>query len=166
MTLDQTQPVTTVQTQPVAPNQFQLVVPEQTQPELQNQFQPMTPVTPVTPANPVVPVTPVTPVTLVTPVTPVTPATPVQPVTFRCDQTITYRDLDYLTAVDVMENENYLEETFDIDEIRFFSETRIPFNFHSQFQTFVKEQKACYKPHEAMDHWYHWCCCQRQLLHP
>ena len=145
MTLDQTQPVTTVQTQPVTPNQFQLVVPEQTQPELQNQFQPMTPVTPVVP---------------------VTPATPVQPVTFRCDQTITYRDLDYLTAVDVMENENYLEETFDIDEIRFFSETRIPFNFHSQFQTFVKEQKACYKPHEAMDHWYHWCCCQRQLLHP
>ena len=90
------------QTQPVTTNQFQLVVPEQTQPELQNQLQPMTPVTPVVPVTPVIPVT------------------PVQPVTFRCDQTITYRDLDYLTAVDVMENENYLEETFDIDEIRFF----------------------------------------------
>ena len=130
VTPEQIQPVTSNQIQPVTLNQFQLVVPE-----LQGQFQPMTPATPVTPATPDTPAAPVTPVTLATPVTPVTPAapvtpvtlatpvtpvTPIQPVTFRCDQTITYRDLDYLTAVDVMENENYLEETFDIDEIRFF----------------------------------------------
>ena len=112
VTPEQIQPVTSNQIQPVTLNQFQLVVPE-----LQGQFQPMTPATPVTPATPDTPAAPVTPVTLATPVTPVTP---IQPVTFRCDQTITYRDLDYLTAVDVMENENYLEETFDFDEIRFF----------------------------------------------
>ena len=90
---DQVQLVTSDQTQPLTPDQFQLVVPDQIQPEIQDQFQPMTIVTPVT---------------------------LIQPVTFRCDQTISYRDLDYLTAVDVMENENYLEETFDIDEIRLF----------------------------------------------
>ena len=100
--------VTSVEIQPVTPDQFQLVVPDQSQPEIQDQFQPMTIVTPVESVTPV------------TPVTSVTPVTPIQPVTFRCDQTISYRDLDYLTAVDVMENENYLEETFDIDEIRFF----------------------------------------------
>ena len=99
LTLDQVQLVTSVQTQPVTPDQFQLVVPDQSQPEIQDQFQPMT---------------------IVTPVESVTPVTLIQPVTFRCDQTISYRDLDYLTAVDVMENENYLEETFDIDEIRLF----------------------------------------------
>lgn len=124
--LDQNQQMILDQNQPAIPNQI-------VTPELLDQNQPATPA----------------PLDLNLQVTSAPPdqnqpVTPIEPVTFECDQIIGYRDIDYLTALDVMESEQYLEEAFNFDDIRLYRRHGLLDNsMNSKHFTRKKRQVGC-----------------------
>merc|ERR1712224_55676 len=87
--------------QPAIQPAFQPVAQPAVQPEIQPAIQPV--VQPV--VQPTLP--------------PIATAPPVAQVTFQCDQQIMGRNLEYSSALQLIQNEDYLDES-DIDEIRFF----------------------------------------------